>query len=338
MPDNQEIILAKRPSRALSPTHFQVRSSPRPAPKQDEALLAVEWLAMDPYLRGLIAGRHLDSAPQPGQRMPGQGIARVIEAPANSSVKPGDRVLADCGWAHWLTRPAHELQPINLPTDVPVQAALGILGMPGLTAWSGLHRLARLEQGETVAVSSASGTVGAAVIGLARAVGCITVGITSAHKRDYVADSLGADHVVIRDQSLSEQLLANQIPKIDVAFDNAGGSVLEAMLGHLALQARVVLCGMISQYELDQRPAGPNLGPVIASRATLKGLVVYDHFDAMAAFLDQAVPLYRAGNLRCEETHYHGLDRAPEALCALLSGKTHGRILVRVDGHDIEKT
>lgn len=286
---------------------------------------------MDPYLRGLLAGRHLGPAPKPGERMPGQGIARVVEAPSGGPVRPGDRVVLDCGWTRWLTQPVDSLQPLKLPPDIPPQTALGILGMPGLTAWAGLYRMAKVKSGEVVAVSSASGTVGAAVIALARAAGCTTVGISSAGKLDYVQKELGAHFVLDRGQPLPEQLKNLKVPRIDVYFDNTGGAVLEAMLSHLALNARVVLCGMMAQYEQVERPPGPNLGPVIAARASLHGLVVYDHFDALPAFLEQAVPLYQAGRLHCHETVFAGLAQAPEALCTLLGGASHGRVLVRLE-------
>lgn len=331
---NAHIVLARRPSGPLGPECFDYQACEYPRRAPDQVLLAVEYLAMDPYLRGLIAGRHLDSAPEPGQRMPGQGLAVVLEAPKSSGLKPGDRVITDSGWARFVTKTPEHLRHPGLPDDLPPPSALGILGMPGLTAWAGLHRIAGIRTGEVVAVSSASGTVGAAVLQLAKAQGCVTVGITSESKRSYVEDRLGADFVLSRDRDLISQLEASQIPRFDVAFDNSGGAVLEAMLGHLALHARMVLCGMISQYDCDQRPPGPNLGPVIAARASLRGLVVYDHFDAMPEYLDHAIPLYRDGRLRCQETIFEGLASAPEALCALLSGRTRGRVLVRVDGSD----
>lgn len=330
MPINHHIVLASRPSGVLQPEHFRMEACAFPEPGPGEALLEMEWLAMDPYLRGLIAGRHLQPGPAPGERMPGQGIARVTEAPPNASIKPGDRVVLDGGWTRWLARPAAELQPLRWPEDILARTALGILGMPGLTAWVGLNRLARMQAGEVVAVSSASGTVGAAVIQLAKAAGCTTVAITSKAKSEYVQQTLGADQVMLREKDLPQRLQQAGMPRFDVAFDNAGGEVLEAMIGHLALNARVVLCGMISQSQLDQRPPGPNLGPVIAARASLHGLVVYDHFDAMPDFLAEAVPLYREGHLRCEETIVEGLERAPSALCALLAGQTRGRVLVRL--------
>lgn len=335
---NQQVVLARVPRGAVQTSDFALETCAVPNRSADEALLAVEWLAMDPYLRSLLAGRHLNPAPKVGERMPGQGIARVLEAPEDCGLQPGDRVVTDCGWARVVSLPASQLQPIALPFDIAPQAALGILGMPGLTAWVGLHRIARLKPGQTVAVSSASGTVGAAVLQLARAQGCVTIGITSSAKRDYVAHTLGADHILCRDQDLPSQLAALDVPRFDVAFDNTGGAVLEAMLGHLAQHARVVLCGMISQYGLDQRPPGPNLGPLVASRASLHGLVVYDHLNAMPNFLEQALPLYRSGQLRCEETVFQGLAHAPDALCALLSGRSRGRVLVSMEDWEPVRT
>lgn len=336
MPNNQHIVLASRPNGPITAKHFRMASCPRPVRGTHEALLAVEWLAMDPYLRSVIAGRHLGAALQPGERMPGQGIARVMDAPEGAPVQAGDRVVLDCGWTQWLTKPVEALQSLRPASEVPPQTALGILGMPGLTAWAGLHRIAEVKPGEVVAVSSASGTVGAAVIQLARAAGCTTVGISSTAKLDYVANDLGADFVLDREQPLVEQFKRHELPKVDVYFDNAGGAVLEAMLSHLALNARVVLCGLMAQYEQAERPPGPNLGPVIGARASLHGLVVYDHFEAMPDFLASAVGLYRAGRLRCHETIHQGLDQAPEAFCALMSGASHGRVLVHLDPPDID--
>ncbi len=330
MPNNRHIVLRQRPAGPIDPDHFDLLRCRRPEPAPGQAVLAVEWLAMDPYLRSVIAGRHLGAALAPGERMPGQGIARVIEAPADGPVQPGDPVVTDCGWTEWVARPAEQLRRLELPDGVPPQTALGILGMPGLTAWAGLHRVAAIKPGEVVAVSSASGTVGAAVLQLARAHGCITIGITSETKLDYVKEELGADFVLSRTGDLPARLAAGDIPRFDVAFDNTGGEVLAAMLDHLALHARVVLCGLMAQYEQSERPPGPNLGPVIGARASLHGLVVYDHFDALPEFLATALPLYRPGRLRCHETVYQGLDQAPEAFCALMSGASHGRVLVRL--------
>lgn len=328
MHPNHHIVLSRPPQGRIRPTDFCLMDCDFPGPGPDQALLEVEWLAMDPYLRSVIAGRHPGAALVPGERMPGQGIARVVAAPSSSPVRPGDRVVTECGWTKWIVRPVSGLRPLRLPADIPAQAALGVLGMPGLTAWAGLHRLGDLQSGEVVAVSSASGTVGAAVIHLARALGCTTIGITSASKSDYVGQRLGCDFVLDRGGELISQF--KSLPRIDVYFDNAGGDSLAAALEHLAQKARVVLCGMMAQYEMNQRPPGPNLGPLIAARASMHGLVVYDHFDAMPEFLDRATDLYRQNRLYCHETVYQGLGQAPEAFCALMSGATHGRVLVNL--------
>lgn len=327
------VVLEQRPAGPVRPANFRLARASVPKPAAGEALLQLEWLSMDPYLRGVIAGRHLGHRIEPGDRIPGLGVARVIEAPDDSAVAPGDHVVTDCGWCEYLARPAAQLQPLSLPADIPVPKALGILGMPGLTAWAGLHRLATIRPGQTVVTSAASGTVGAAVIQLASAHGCRTVGVTGAAKRTYVSETLQADVVVDRDAALAERLAGACPDGIDVYFDNVGGQVLETAIHQLALGARIILCGMIDQYQLEERPPGPNLAPLIAARASMHGLVVYDHFDAMSEFLDEAVPLYRSGRLACRETIYEGLAQAPKAFCDLMSGKGHGKHLVRLN-HD----
>ena len=331
MSGQKKVVLAHQPDGKICPGDFRVESAPKPVRESSQALLAVECLSMDPYLRGVIAGRHLGHAIEPGNQIPGLGLARVLAAPESGPVKPGDRVIADCGWCQHACLSADELTPLRFPEDIPETAALGILGMPGLAAWAGLNHLAQFRAGETVAVSAAGGTVGAAVIQLAAARGCRTIAITGTEKHDYVANELRADAVAFRDGDLADQLARHCPDGIDVYFDNVGGEVLKAVLARLALRARIVLCGMISQYQSDIPPPGPNLGPIIAARASLHGLVVYDHFGDMQRFRSEAIPLYREHRLRCRETRFEGIESAPDAFCALMNGETAGRVLVVID-------
>ncbi|MDW8480183.1 MAG: NADP-dependent oxidoreductase [Xanthomonadales bacterium] len=213
---------------------------------------------------------------------------------------------------------------------MPARLALGPLGLPGLTAWAGLG-LAGLRAGERLVVSAAAGTVGAVAAQLGLARGARVLGITAGAKLDYVLGELGLPAAVARDAPDFRARLAAALPEgLDVYFDNVGGELLDAALDHLRPGARVVLCGMIAQYDAAERPPGPNLGRVIAARARLLGLVVYDHLGRLPEFLAEALPLWRAGRLRCAERIFAGLERAPEAFAELLSGRSHGRLLVRV--------
>jgi hypothetical protein len=218
------------------------------------------------------------------------------------------------------------------PAVAPVSTALGVLGMPGLTGYAGMVSLGEPKPGETVVVSAATGPVGSTAGQVARHMGARVVGIAgSAAKCAYAVQELGYEACVnYRDGDLRTLLKAACPDGIDVYFDNVGGDTLTAVLANLHLHARVVLCGMIEAYSMDKPPAGPFLGPVVGARATLKGLVVFDHLQRIPELQKVVGGWIRSGQFHYREDIAEGLAGAPEAFCRLMRGENFGKSLVRV--------
>jgi NADPH-dependent curcumin reductase CurA len=218
------------------------------------------------------------------------------------------------------------------PREAPISTALGVLGMPGMTAYVGLLDIGRPQAGETVVVSSASGAVGAVVGQLARIRECRVVGIAGSDaKCRYVVDELGFDACLnYRDADLPGRLRAACPRGIDVYFENVGGAVLDAVMPLLNFRARIPLCGLIAEYNAPEPPRGPNLRPLLVNRALIQGFIVSDHADRMPAFLADMSRFVREGRVKYREDIVEGLERAPEAFIGLLRGKNFGKMLVRV--------
>jgi NADPH-dependent curcumin reductase CurA len=328
------IVLARTVAGMPRVEDFAPSRLPIPVPADGELLLRVHWLSIDPWLRPVLAGRHLTPPPPVGGVIPGHGIGEVVESRA-PGYAPGDLVVADVGWQEWTALPAAGVRRID-PALAPPSAWLGVLGLPGLTAWAGLRTIGKPAPGETVVVSAAAGAVGSLAAQLARSAGARVVGIAGDPEKCRIAvEDFGcAACVSHRDPDLVARLRATCPDGIDVYFDNVGGRVLEAAIGMLRRHARVVLCGLIDQYNADVRPPGPNLGPVIAARATLTGLVVYDHLDRFPEFVAEVGPALREGRIRHREDVAVGLESAPRQFVAMLEGRNRGKALVRLDTGD----
>lgn len=325
------VLLRRHPAGVPTPADFEWADCPLGELAEGEVLVAVDYLSLDPYLRGVISGRHLGHKVELGAVLPGTAVGTVI-ASRSAAVPVGRCVIGELGWREHARVAASALQPVLVPSGVSPSTALGVLGMPGLTAYIGVRDLARPAAGQCFVVSAASGPVGATAGQLAKRAGARVVGVAGgAAKCAYVVEQLGFDACVdYKLPDFVDALRAACPARIDAYFDNVGGAVLDACIQHLALHARVVLCGLIDQYNLEQRPPGPNLGPVIAARASLHGLVVYDHFARMPEMLGELGPLVAAGELRYREDISVGLRQAPEAFCRLMRGENFGKTLVRL--------
>lgn len=310
---------------------FAVCDRPVPEPGDRQVLVRVRWLSLDPFLRAQLGGRHLASSPTPGDIVPGYGIGQVLED-RTGRFDTGTLVVAPTGWSEYAVVDADQANPVHTGA-APVTTALGVLGIPGLTAWSGVHRMLEPKPGQTILVSSAAGTVGAVAGQLCKAAGCRVVGISSrAEKCAMAVDEYGFDACVSRlDEHFIERLRDACPDGIDGYFDNVGGAVLEAALSILRPRARVVLCGLIDQYSRAERPPGPNLGPVIAARARLQGLVVYDHLPAFARCREELGTMLEAGTLRCREHVVEGLEHAATGFIGLLEGRYLGKVVVKLE-------
>jgi hypothetical protein len=267
---------------------------------------------------------------QVGDVMYGETVAQVIES-RHPLFSAGQFVLGRGGWQQYAVLDGADCRPLE-PTDLPMSTALGVLGTPGLTGYVGMVYLAAPRPGETVVVSAATGPVGSTVGQTARLMGARAVGIAgSAEKCEFATRVLGfADCVNYKDGDLKAALKRACPGGIDVYFDNVGGDTLAAALANLALHARVVLCGMMGIYNQDAPPPGPHLGPVILARATLQGLVVFDHLQRLPELRRVVGGWIRNGAFHYREDIAESLAQAPAAFCRLMRGENFGKSLVRI--------
>ncbi|MEN5208354.1 NADP-dependent oxidoreductase [Stenotrophomonas terrae] len=326
----QAICLRQVPQGMPQAQDFELRQLPLPPLADGQLRVRVQWLSLDPFLRAQLGGRYAVPCPPLGSIVPGYGIGTVVED-RSGRFQPGDVVTGMTGWAEFAAMDANTTSLIDAAL-APVSTAVGVLGVPGLTAWAGVRRILQPKAGQTILVSTAAGAVGSVVGQLCKAAGCRVVGIAgSAQKCAIVTDEFGFDACVsYRDADFAASLRAACPEGIDGYFDNVGGAVLEAALSLLRLHARVVLCGLSDQYNRAERPAGPNLGPVIGARARLEGLVVYDHLGDFAQCRSELAQMIAAGTLRYREHIHDGLATAPAGFIGLLNGDNLGKALVRL--------
>jgi hypothetical protein len=260
----------------------------------------------------------------------GGTVSEVLDS-KHPSVARGDIVLGYDGWQSHAVAKGGAVRRLD-PKQAPVSTALGVLGMPGMTAYVGLLDIGQPKPGETVVVSAAAGAVGSAVGQIAKIKGCRAVGIAgSADKCDYVVRELGFDACVSYKQGdLLAALKAACPAGIDVYFENVGGDVLRAVMQLLNMNARIPLCGLISEYNSTEPVPGPNLRPLLFNRALVKGFIVSDHMARLGDFLRDCGGWVREGRLKYREDVVVGLEKAPEAFIGLLQGRNFGKLLVRV--------
>ena len=330
-PVTRQIVLRARPVGMPRPGDFELVEAPLPSPKDGEVLCRTIYLSLDPYMRGRISGaKSYAASVEPGQVIVGGTVGEVLES-KHPALARGDVVLGYDGWQSHAVSKAAGLRKLD-PKQAPVSTALGVLGMPGMTAYVGLLDIGQPRPGETVVVSAASGAVGSAVGQIAKIKGCRAVGVAgSADKCDYVVRELGFDACVNYKKGDLAAALKDACPNgIDVYFENVGGDVLRAVMTQLNQNARIPLCGLISEYNAIESTPGPNLRPLLFNRALIKGFIVSDHMARMGDFLRDCGAWVREGRLKYREDVVIGLEKAPEAFIGLLQGKNFGKLLVRV--------
>ena len=332
MPDrNRRITFARSPKGLPVPEDFGADETAIPTPGPGQFLSRTLYLSLDPYYRNVMKNSQIYADRlAPGDVMVGETVAQVIES-RHPEFRAGDVVAVRNGWQQYALSSGQGVRKLD-PSIAPVSTALGVLGMPGLTGWAGTVHLGQPLPGQTFVVSACTGPVGSTAGQVARHMGARVVGIAgSAEKCDYAVRELGfAACVNYREGDLPAQLKAACPDGIDVYFDNVAGDTLAAVTRNLALGARIVLCGMIEAYSMDTPPPGPWLGPVVGARATMKGLVVYDHMQRMAEMTRVLSGWIREGSFRYREDVTEGLAHAPEAFCRLMRGDNFGKALVRV--------
>ncbi len=335
MPQGKRIVLASRPMGEPKPSDFRVEEYPVPVPGRGQALLRTIWLSLDPYMRGRMSDAASYAAPvQIGGVMEGGTVSEVITS-NNATFKKGDIVLSRVGWQTHALSDGQGLSKID-PNLAPISTAVGVLGMPGMTAYFGLLEIGKPQPGETVVVAAASGAVGSAVGQIAKIKGAHAIGIAGGKEKcDYVKKELGFDDCLDhRDVNLAAKL-KNACPKgIDVYFENVGGLVFDAVFPLLNTFARVPVCGLIAHYnDTEAKPpkwASSLMRTILTKRMIFRGFIVTDFAAGHGDFLRDMSQWVREGKVKYKEFVTEGLDSAPGAFIGLLKGANFGKQLVRV--------
>ena len=328
---NRQVLLASRPQGEVTEDNFRIVDAPVGEPGEGEVLVRNEWLSLDPYMRGRM--NDVKSYVPPvaiGEVMVGQTVGEVV-ASKHPRFRAGDKVLAPCGWQLYGVVKGDDLQPIDT-RRVPASCYLGVLGMPGITAWFGLFDIGAPKPGETVVVSAASGAVGSVVGQLAKIHGCRAVGIAGGKaKCDYVVRELGFDACVDhRGGALAADLKAACPNGVDVNFENVGGAVLDTMLALMNRHSRIVVCGLVSEYNASEPYRYARLRSVLVNRIRMQGMIVFDWKDRYGEAVRGLAEHFAAGRLKYRESIVDGIDNAPKGLIALLRGENFGKQLVRL--------
>jgi hypothetical protein len=335
MAQAKRIVLASRPVGEPKPSDFRTEEVPVPTPGDGEVLLRTIWLSLDPYMRGRMNDGPSYAAPVPIGGVMEAGTVNEVIASKNPGFATGDIVLGRAGWQTHALSDGKGLVKIDRRL-APISTAVGVLGMPGMTAYTGLLDIGRPQAGETVVVAAASGAVGSAVGQIAKIKGARAIGIAGGKdKCDFVKKELGFDECLDhRDPDLAAKLKAACPKGIDVYFENVGGAVFEAVFPLLNNFARVPVCGLIAHYN-DRQAAAPKwagamMFAILTKRLTIRGFIVSDFAARRADFLRDMSGWVRDGKVKYKEFVTEGLDSAPDAFMGLLKGANFGKQLVRV--------
>jgi NADPH-dependent curcumin reductase CurA len=327
----REIRLASRPKGWPTAENFAHVDVAVPAPGDGDVVVRNRFMSVDPYMRGRMNDAKSYVPPfQIGQPLEGGAIGEVIESRA-AEFTPGDMVQSMRGWRDYFVAPARELRAVDASVQ-PLSAHLGVLGMPGLTAWVGL-KLAEVKAGDVVFISGAAGAVGSVAGQLAKRRGCTVIGSAgSAEKVAILTRDLGFDTAFNYREDEVRKLLGAAAPDgIDVYFDNVGGDHLEAAIGAMRLNGRIAACGSIARYNDEAPQPGPkNLFMIVTKRLTIRGFIVSDWVAERKPFFTEVAPLVADGSIKVLETVVDGLDQAPQAFISMLRGGNVGKMVVRV--------
>lgn len=329
---NERWLLAATPKGLPQESDFRRERAEVRAPGEGEILVEVHWVSVDPYLRGRVTGvRTYIGGFAPGDLIEAGGVGRVVES-RSPDFTSGDWVEGMLGWQRYAALPAKMSRKLD-PAQAPVETALGVLGMPGLTAYFGLLELGTPKPGETLVVSGAAGAVGCLVGQIGRIRGCRVVGIAGGpEKARWLREDLRFDAAIDYKRGDLDPALAAACPQgVDVYFDNVGGAISDAIIPRINLFARIVICGQISQYNLTQPESGPrHWSTLLVRQARAEGFIVTRFFDRAAEGIGQLAAWLRSGELRWRETVVDGFENTPGAFVAMLTGGNIGKMLVRI--------
>ncbi|MBF6028855.1 NADP-dependent oxidoreductase [Pseudomonas sp. P115] len=334
---NQRIVLVSRPQGAPTPENFRLERINLPELADGQVLLKTLYLSLDPYMRGRMSDAPSYAAPvEIDDVMTGGAVSR-IEQSRNPKFEVGDLVVGSTGWQSHSISDGSNLMPVPKGLASP-SMAVGVLGMPGMTAYMGLMDIGQPKAGETLVVAAASGAVGSVVGQVAKLKGLRVVGIAGgADKCRYVVDELGFDACIDhKSDDFADELAQACFKGVDIYFENVGGKVFDAVVPLLNPKARIPLCGLIAGYNAHQPPSGPDRLPalqrtLLTKRVRIQGFIVFDDYgDRQPEFISAMAPWVREGKVKFREDVVDGLEQAPEAFIGLLEGRNFGKLVVRV--------
>jgi NADPH-dependent curcumin reductase CurA len=328
---NRQVLLASRPQGRVVPENFRIVEAELAAPAEGEVLVRNEWLSLDPYMRGRMNDvKSYAPSVAIGGLMVGQTAGEVVES-RDPQFRPGAKVLTQLGWQLYGVARGKDLTAIDT-VRAPASYYLGLLGMPGFTAWFGVNEVGEPKPGETFVVSAASGAVGSVAGQLAKLAGCRVVGIAGGRdKCDYVTRELGFDACVDHRSPTFEADLGAACPKgIDVDFENAGGPILDAALAFMNPFSRIIVCGFVAETSAAGPYGQKRMRSILVNRIRMQGILVFDWKDRYGEALEGLSRLVAAGKLRYRESIVEGLENAPAGLIALLAGGNLGKQLVKL--------
>lgn len=334
---NQRIVLASRPVGAPTPENFRLEREALPDLQEGQVQLRTLYLSLDPYMRGRMSDAPSYADPVEIDAVMEGGAVSIVEQSRNPAFKVGDRVVGQTGWQTHSINDGAALKviPKDLPSD---SMAVGVLGMPGMTAYMGLMDIGKPQAGETLVVAAASGAVGSVVGQVAKLQGLRVVGVAGgADKCRYVVDELGFDACIDhKSDNFAEELKQACGKGIDIYFELVGGKVFDAVLPLLNPRARIPVCGVIAQYNAQGVPEGPNdlpllLRTMLTKRARMQGFIVFEEYgDRHEEFFREMTPLVTQGKIKFREDVVQSLEHAPEAFIGLLEGRNFGKLVVHV--------
>lgn len=326
----QHIVLASRPNGVVSVENFRLESAPIPSISAGQVLVRNHYLSLDPYMRMRMEDVKSYAAPQALDAVMVGGTAGEVVASNNPKFAVGDKVVGMLGWSEMGVDDGSMLKKVDT-THIPLSAYLGAVGMPGMTAWYGLTQIIKPKEGDTIAVSAASGAVGGVVGQLAKARGCRVIGIAGGKEKcSYVMDELGFDACIdYKGGNLYKDVKSAAPNGIDGLFENVGGVVMDAVLARMNPFGRIALCGLISGYDGEPMPIH-NMRVLLSMRLTLQGFIVSEHMELWPQGLTETGTLVATGKIKYRETIADGLAEAPSAFLGLLRGKNFGKQLVKL--------
>jgi NADPH-dependent curcumin reductase CurA len=329
---NHQIKLASRPVNYPTESDFSLVESPLPEPGEGEVLVQALWLSLDPYMRGRMRDERSYATPvELGQVMVGGVAGRIIQS-RTPAFSEGEIVEGPLGWQEYAVSDGRNLRRVDLGLG-PLSTALGVLGMPGMTAYFGFLNVGQPKTGDTVVVSAASGAVGQVVGQISNIMGCRTVGLAGTpEKIDYIVNELGFDAGInYKTENVGSALAAACPLGIDVYFDNVGGVITDAVFEQLNVGGRISICGSISQYNLDEPEPGPrNLGLLVRKQARAEGFLVSQFNNHFEEGRQRIAGWIKDGRIKYKEDVVEGLEKAPRAFIGLMQGENFGKLLIKV--------